>query len=52
MQEFHKIAGALDRRSTRDCIEFYYRIQKQDEFAVVRRKIQVGPLCLALGPSL
>ncbi|KAK9808544.1 hypothetical protein WJX73_006877 [Symbiochloris irregularis] len=40
-KDFHKISACLDRRSTRDCVSFYYRIQKQDEFAVVRRKIQL-----------
>ena len=42
VQEFNRISQYLDRRSTRDCVVFYYRIQKQDEFAVVRRKMQVS----------
>lgn len=41
LQEFHRIAAHLDRRSTADCVTFYYRIQKEDEFAVVRRKMQL-----------
>lgn len=41
VQEFHKISTHLDRRSTRDCVVFYYRIQRQDEFALTRRKMQV-----------
>ena len=41
MQDFRKIAGHLRDRSTGDCIKFYYRNQKMDEFAAIRRKQQL-----------
>lgn len=41
MQDFRKIATHLRGRSTGDCIKYYYRNQKLDEFAAVRRKQQL-----------
>lgn len=40
-KEFRIIASFLDKRTTADCIDLYYRIQKLDEFAWVRRKQQL-----------
>ena len=40
-QDFRRIATFLDQRSTADCISHYYRTQKLDEFAAVRRKQQL-----------
>ena len=41
VQDFHMIASFLDHRSTQDCVQFYYKTQKLDEFAAVRRKQQL-----------
>lgn len=41
MQDFVRIAAHLDRRTPGDCVQFYYRTQKLDEFAAVRRKLQL-----------
>ena len=40
-QDFRQIASFLDHRSTQDCVQFYYKTQKLDEFAAVRRKQQL-----------
>lgn len=40
-QDFHKISTFLTHRSPTDCIRFYYKHQKLDEFAAVRRKQQL-----------
>lgn len=40
-QDFRKIATHLRGRTTGDCIKYYYRNQKADEFAAVRRKQQL-----------
>ena len=40
-QDFRRIAQFLDGRSTGDCVVYYYRTQKLDEFAAVRRKMQL-----------
>ena len=40
-QDFRRIAQFLDGRTTGDCVVFYYRTQKLDEFAAVRRKMQL-----------
>lgn len=40
-QDFRRIAMHLDARTTGDCVVHYYRIQKLDEFAAVRRKQQL-----------
>ena len=40
-QDFRRIAQHLDARSTGDCVQHYYRVQKADEFAAVRRKQQL-----------
>ena len=36
-----KISQFLERRTPGDCVQFYYRTQKLDEFAAVRRKMQL-----------
>jgi hypothetical protein len=41
VQDFVRIAAHLDRRSPGDCVQFYYRSQKLDAFAAVRRKLQL-----------
>ena len=41
MQDFHMIASFLEHRSTPDCVQFFYKIQKLDDFALVRRKLQL-----------
>ena len=41
VQDFRTIASYLDHRSTADCVQFYYKTQKLDEFANVRRKQQL-----------
>jgi hypothetical protein len=41
MQDFVRIAAHLDRRTPGDCVQFYYRSQKLDAFAAVRRKLQL-----------
>lgn len=41
MQDFRRIAQFLDGRTTGDCVVHYYRTQKLDEFAAVRRKMQL-----------
>ena len=41
VQDFRKIAKHLLGRSTGDCIKYYYRNQKHEEFAAVRRKQQL-----------
>ena len=41
MQDFGKLATFLPRRSTRDCIAFYYRTQKEDEWSGVKRKLKL-----------
>ncbi len=41
VQDFVRIAQHLDRRTPGDCVQFYYRTQKLDEFAAVRRKLQL-----------
>ena len=41
MQDFAKLATFLPRRSTRDCIAFYYRTQKEDDWALVKRKLKL-----------
>lgn len=40
-QDFRKIATFLPDRTTADCVQFYYKFQKCDEFALVRRKQQL-----------
>ena len=40
-QDFRRIAMYLDGRTTGDCVQHYYRMQKLDEFAAVRRKQQL-----------
>ncbi|KAK9815578.1 hypothetical protein WJX72_006161 [[Myrmecia] bisecta] len=40
-KDFRKIADGLPHRSVGDCIVLYYKIQKLDEFAAVRRKQQL-----------
>ncbi|KAK9836331.1 hypothetical protein WJX81_006307 [Elliptochloris bilobata] len=40
-KDFRRIATFLDHRSTADCITHFYRTQKLDEFAAVRRKQQL-----------
>lgn len=40
-QDFRRIAQFLDGRTTGDCVVYYYRTQKLDEFAAVRRKMQL-----------
>lgn len=40
-QDFARIAAHLDRRTPGDCVQFYYRTQKLDEFAALRRKLQL-----------
>jgi hypothetical protein len=40
-QDFRRIAMHLENRTTGDCVAHYYRIQKLDEFAAVRRKQQL-----------
>ncbi|GMH38590.1 hypothetical protein BSKO_06474 [Bryopsis sp. KO-2023] len=40
-KDFRTIATFLDKRTTSECIDLYYRIQKLDEFAGVRRKQQL-----------
>lgn len=41
MQDFHAISSFLEHRTTEDCVQFYYKIQKSDDFATVRRKQQL-----------
>lgn len=45
LQDFYKISHALKglgvQRSTGECVAFFYRTQKLDEFANVRRKQQL-----------
>ena len=41
VQDFGKLATFLPRRSTRDCIAFYYRTQKEDEWSGVKRKLKL-----------
>ena len=41
LQDFRKIATFLEHRTTAECIVFYYKTQKLDEFAAVRRKQQL-----------
>ena len=41
LQDFRRIAQFLDGRTTGDCVVHYYRTQKLDEFAAVRRKMQL-----------
>ena len=41
LQDFRTIAGFLDHRTTADCVNFYYKTQKLDDFATVRRKQQL-----------
>ena len=41
LQDFRRIAQFLDGRTTGDCVVYYYRTQKLDEFAAVRRKMQL-----------
>ena len=41
VQDFRKIASHLRDRSIGDCVKYYYRNQKLDEFAAVRRKQQL-----------
>jgi hypothetical protein len=40
-QDFRKISGFLPHRTTWECVQHFYRIQKLDEFAAVRRKQQL-----------
>lgn len=40
-QDFGKIAGFLDTKTQGDCVVFFYKNQKLDEFAAVRRKQQL-----------
>lgn len=40
-QDFRKIATFLPNRDTGDCVMHFYRVQKLDEFASVRRKQQL-----------
>ena len=40
-QDFRRIAMHLEGRSTGECVQHYYRVQKLDEFAAVRRKQQL-----------
>ncbi|BDA48420.1 probable nuclear receptor corepressor 1 at N-terminal half [Coccomyxa sp. Obi] len=40
-KDFRRIAMYLDGRTTGDCVMHYYRVQKLDEFAAVRRKQQL-----------
>lgn len=35
------IASFLEHRSTADCVQFFYKTQKLDDFANVRRKLQL-----------
>ena len=41
LQDFRKISSHLRDRSVGDCVRFYYRNQKLDEFAALRRKQQL-----------
>ena len=41
LQDFHAISSFLEHRTTEDCVQFYYKIQKSDDFAIVRRKQQL-----------
>ena len=40
-KDFRKISAFLPGKSTGDCVGFFYKHQKLDEFAVVRRKQQL-----------
>eukprot|EP00884_Botryococcus_braunii_P008183 jgi/Botrbrau1/17366/Bobra.0015s0106.1 len=40
-KDFRKIASYLPHRTTGDCVAFYYKVQKLDDFAAVRRKQQL-----------
>jgi len=40
-KDFTKIASFLEHRSTADCLVFYYKNQKSEEFAAIRRKHQM-----------
>lgn len=40
-QDFRRIASFLPDRTTADCVQFYYKFQKGDEFSLVRRKQQL-----------
>lgn len=40
-QDFGKLATFMPRRSVRDCIAFYYRTQKEDDWALVKRKLKL-----------
>lgn len=40
-KDFRKIASFLPGRTSQDCVMFYYRNQKSEEFAHVRRKQQL-----------
>jgi hypothetical protein len=40
-KDFRAIAAALPGRTTGDCVDFFYKHQKLDEFANVRRKQQL-----------
>lgn len=37
-KNFQKIASFIEHKTVADCIEFYYRNQKSDEFEMVRRR--------------
>ena len=41
LQDFRKIAQSLPHRSTAEVVRHYYKVQKLDEFALVRRKQQL-----------
>ena len=40
-KDFTKIASFLEHRTTADCLVFYYKNQKSEEFAAIRRKHQM-----------
>eukprot|EP01018_Ginkgo_biloba_P000823 Gb_13421 [translate_table: standard] len=40
-KNFQKIASLIEHKTVADCIEFYYRNQKSEEFEMVRRRQQL-----------
>lgn len=40
-KNFSKISGHLDYKTTGDCVEFYYRNQKSEDFEKIRRRQQL-----------